>query len=75
MRARRDPARGRIVDYVQSQGVLHHVSDPEAPASRAPPRDAPGGTGCVMVYNRDSVWFHLYVAYEQMVVEDDFGGL
>ena len=34
----------------------------------------PGGTGTIMVYNRDSVWFHLYTAYERMVVEDMFPG-
>jgi hypothetical protein len=28
-----------------------------------------------MVYNRDSVWLHLYVAYERMLVEDAFPGL
>ena len=35
----------------------------------------PGGRGCVMVYNRDSVWFHLYTAYERMIVDDAFPGL
>ena len=27
-----------------------------------------------MVYNRASVWFHLYTAYERMIVEDMFPG-
>ena len=34
----------------------------------------PGGRGCVMVYNRDSVWRHLYVAYERMILERAFPG-
>ena len=34
----------------------------------------PGGRGLIMVYNRDSVWFHLYTAYEKMIVEDAFPG-
>jgi hypothetical protein len=28
-----------------------------------------------MVYNRDSAWFHLYVAYQRMLVEGAFAGL
>ena len=35
----------------------------------------PGGRGLIMVYNRDSLWFHLYTAYEKMIVEDAFPGL
>ena len=35
----------------------------------------PDGTGCVMVYNRDSVWLHLYTAYERMIREEAFPGL
>jgi len=28
-----------------------------------------------MVYNRDSLWMHLYTAYVRMLVEGEFGGL
>ena len=28
-----------------------------------------------MVYNRDSVWLHLYTAYERMIIEGAFPGL
>ena len=28
-----------------------------------------------MVYNRDSIWRHLYVAYQRMVVDGDYSGL
>jgi SAM-dependent methyltransferase len=35
----------------------------------------PGGRGCVMVYNRQSIWFHLWTAYDRMIVENAFPGL
>ena len=35
----------------------------------------PGGTATIMVYNRDSVWLHLYTAYERMTLEGAFVGL
>ena len=69
------PLEDESVDYLQSQGVLHHVSDPEAALSQLRRVLKPGGRGCVMVYNRESLWFHLYVAYGLMVREETFPGL
>jgi ubiquinone/menaquinone biosynthesis C-methylase UbiE len=66
------PLADESVDHVQSQGVIHHMSDPEAALRELHRVLRPGGTGCVMVYNRDSVWFHLWVAYERMIVEGAF---
>lgn len=62
------------VDFVQSQGVLHHTSAPEAIVRELSRVLRPGGRGLIMVYNRDSVWFHLYTAYERMIVENMFPG-
>ena len=70
----RDPARGRHRRPFNCQGVLHHTSDPEAILGELARVLRPGGTGTIMVYNRDSVWFHLYTAYERMVVENVFPG-
>ena len=66
------PLPGDSVDHVQSQGVVHHMSDPDGALRELHRVLRPGGTGCVMVYNRDSVWFHLWVAYERMVLDGDF---
>jgi SAM-dependent methyltransferase len=63
------------VDYAQSLGVIHHTSHPGAVLAEINRALKPGGTGCVMVYNRASVWFHLYTAYERMVCEQAFPGL
>lgn len=60
------------VDHVNCQGVLHHTSDPAAILGELARVLRPRGTATVMVYNRDSVWFHLCTAYERMVVEQAF---
>ena len=69
------PLADESVDFLQSQGVLHHTSDPEAILSELYRVLRPGGRGLIMVYNRASLWFHLYTAYEKMIVEDAFTGL
>jgi SAM-dependent methyltransferase len=61
-------------DFFQSQGVLHHVSDPGAILRELARVLKVGGEGTVMVYNRHSVWFNLYTAYERMIVENAFPG-
>jgi len=63
------------VDHVNCQGVLHHTSHPQAILAELARVLRPGGTATLMVYNRDSVWFHLFTAYERMVVEGAFAGL
>lgn len=72
---RKIPLDDASVDYFQSQGVLHHASDPKPILRELRRVLKPGGCGCVMVYNRDSVWFHLYVAYERMIRQGAFKGL
>ena len=61
-------------DYVSSQGVLHHTSDPAAILRELHRVLKPGGAGSVMVYNRDSVWFHLHVAWELLLRDGRWPG-
>ena len=63
------------VDHVNCQGVLHHTADPGVILAELARVTRPGGTAGVMVYNRDSVWFHLYVAYERQLVQSSFPGV
>jgi SAM-dependent methyltransferase len=57
------------VDYLQCQGVLQHVSAPDRVLRELHRVLKPGKEARVMVYNRDSVWLHLYTAYVVMLLE------
>jgi SAM-dependent methyltransferase len=62
------------VDFVNCGGVLHHTSHPEAILGELRRVLRPGGRAHVMVYNRDSVFFHLFTAYVRMLLEGAFPG-
>lgn len=63
------------VDYLYCEGVLHHASHPEAILAELWRVLRAGGRGHFMVYNRQSLWFHLYTAYCRQLVGGDFAGL
>lgn len=68
------PLEDESVDYFQCLGVLHHTSHPEA-LLREFYRILKGGAEArVMVYNRDSVWVHLYAAYQRLILQNAFPG-
>ena len=60
------------IDYMQSQGVIHHTSDPLGVLRELRRVVKPGSTSRVMVYNRDSVRFHLFAAYILQIVQGRF---
>jgi SAM-dependent methyltransferase len=62
-------------DHVNSGGVIHHVSNPLGVMCELHRVLKPNGTCTIMVYNRDSIYFHLYTAYMRMIVEKAFRGL
>jgi SAM-dependent methyltransferase len=68
------PGRSGSVDFLQCLGVLHHTSHPEALLREFHRRLKPGGESRVMVYNRESVWVHLFAAYEKFVIQNAFPG-
>ncbi len=59
-------------DYIHSSGVLHHVPDPVKILLELSRILKPGGAMRVMVYNYDSLWLHLYVAYHQNILKNLF---
>ena len=63
------------IDYVHSSGVLHHTPDPVAILREFHRILVPGGRARIMVYNRESLWLHLYVAYQKQVLEGAYAGL
>jgi ubiquinone/menaquinone biosynthesis C-methylase UbiE len=63
------------IDYVHSSGVLHHVPDLVGTLRelrRVLRRD---GVARVMVYNYESVWLHLFVAYVKRLLENAYRDL
>jgi SAM-dependent methyltransferase len=69
------PFEDRRFDHVSSNGVIHHVSDPLRVLRELRRGLKRTGTCTIMVYNRDSVYFHLYTAYMRMILENTFAGL
>ena len=63
------------VDHVHCSGVLHHTSQPEYILEELTRVLAPGGTAAIMVYNRDSVFFHLMMAYVRMIIGGECAGM
>jgi len=62
------PLEDRSVDFIHSSGVLHHIPNVEGLLGEFHRVLTPEGRIRVMVYNYDSVWLHLYVAYHWLIV-------
>jgi ubiquinone/menaquinone biosynthesis C-methylase UbiE len=69
------PVDDASIDHVNSSGVIHHIGDPQLVLEELRRVLKPTGTCTVMVYNRDSVYFHLYTAFMRMILEETFAGL
>jgi ubiquinone/menaquinone biosynthesis C-methylase UbiE len=60
------------VDLIHSSGVLHHMEDPSLILQEFRRVIKLDGRLQIMVYNYDSIWVHLYVAYELMINDHSF---
>lgn len=69
------PLDDNSVDYIYCEGVLHHISHPVEILREFYRVLRPGKRVNIMVYNRNSVFFHLEVAYRQMLVNHLFAGM
>ena len=65
------PLKDRSVDFIHSSGVLHHIHDIGRLLSEFHRVLTPDGRIRVMVYNYESVWLHLYVAYLKRLVNGE----
>ncbi len=63
------PLASNSIDLIHCSGVLHHVPRPDLVLREFRRVLKPGGRAQVMVYNHDSVFLHLYIAYKKMIVE------
>lgn len=71
----RIPLPDQSVDWVQCGGVLHHTTHPREIVAEFNRIMKPGAQGRLMLYNRDSVMYHVWIAYAQLIVNDAFPGL
>ncbi len=63
------------IDYLSSQGVIHHTSDPLSILRELHRVLKPGHKANVMAYHEDSVWLHLYTAYVVQIVEGRYSDM
>lgn len=69
------PLENETVDYIYCEGVLHHISNPTAILKEFYRILKPNTQACIMVYNANSLWLHLYTAYDKMIVQNAFPNL
>ncbi len=55
-------------DYIHSSGVLHHTPNIEEILKEFRRILKPDGIIRIMVYNQDSLWLHLHVAYQRRIL-------
>ena len=72
--AQRLPLEDGSFDLIHSSGVLHHTPNPGDILKEFRRVLKPTGSVQIMVYNYNSLWLHLYVAYHRMLVEDLYKG-
>lgn len=68
------PFEDQSFDHIHCSGVLHHTSEPIQILQQLKRLLKPNGTMNVMVYNFESIWVHLYVAYMRTLVEGLYEG-
>ena len=69
------PLDDRSIDHIHSSGVVHHSQDPAKVLREFRRVLRPAGTCRIMVYNYQSLWLHLYVAYVKCIKEGRYRGL
>lgn len=69
------PLESSSIDYVYCEGVLMHTSRPADHLKEFHRILREGGRGHLMVYNRDSVWYHLYSSYVLKILQKKFADL
>ncbi len=63
------PFKDCTFDYIHCSGVLHHIKDMDSILKEFRRILKDDGFIRIMVYNRDSIFFHLIVAYQRRVLD------
>jgi ubiquinone/menaquinone biosynthesis C-methylase UbiE len=71
----RIPLDDGTADYVHCSGVLNHVPSPEKILKEFRRILKPNGYARLMVYNRESIWVHLFVAYVLPAADPKYRGI
>jgi len=71
----RIPLEDGTIDYVHCSGVLNHVPSPEKILKEFRRVLKPSGYVRLMVYNRDSIWVHLFVSHILPAGDERYRGL
>lgn len=66
------PLENNSIDLIHSSGVLHHIENPLPILQEFRRVLKSDGHIQIMVYNYESIWVHLYVAYELMINDGSF---
>jgi len=69
------PVDDACIDHINCAGVLHHTSNPGEILGGFHRVLKNGSAGNIMIYNQDSVFYHLNIAYLTMIIEDRFPGM
>jgi SAM-dependent methyltransferase len=68
------PLPDETIDWLQCGGVLHHTTHPQEIVKEFYRVMRPGAEGRLMLYNRDSIWYHIWIAYAQLIVNNAYPG-
>lgn len=69
------PLEDESIDVIHSSGVLHHVTNLNKVIKEFNRILKPNGYCQIMIYNYDSIFMHLYIAYLKMIKEGLYKGL
>ncbi|MFC1509165.1 class I SAM-dependent methyltransferase [Candidatus Omnitrophota bacterium] len=69
------PLENNSVDYINSEGVLHHTSNPEILLKEFYRVLKPESQACIMVYNYESIWMHIHAAYLLRTQMEKYSGM
>ena len=69
------PLDDNSVDYIQSLGVIHHASDPNAIIKEIYRVLKPGSKFRAMVYHKHSLYVNLTIPYEVQIINGQYQGL